>query len=256
MRGFPIVSLGALVGTYNACKVLIPQFEIDEYYGKNEIAIEKWKERYPNAVSYIRTFSVQPNNVSAISGTPTSWTLSHGFYYGTFYGDPSLWKNIRNSRLDSFFVKSVYDNFFNSNNYNLPETSVNDIYVNLPNCTYLADQFSICFSNIQKNIYVNCPIIQTIGKNFLCWDKNVENLFLNLNSSFTIGNIVFYNWKAGYTYINSTTNISLTNLISKFKAKLSSDCNKTLLNGDVITDIATTFDIYWSEEQNSTGSDR
>ena len=52
MRGFPIVSLGSLVGTFDACEVLIPQFEVDEYYqgemniireteGKHNKVIEK-----------------------------------------------------------------------------------------------------------------------------------------------------------------------------------------------------------------------
>ena len=33
MRGFPIVSLASLVGSYYACEVLIPEFEVDQYFG-------------------------------------------------------------------------------------------------------------------------------------------------------------------------------------------------------------------------------
>ena len=65
MAGFPIVSLASLVGTYDACEVLIPQFEIDEYYmGDEAIGKQAWSGRYPTAMSagYIKSINVYPNN--------------------------------------------------------------------------------------------------------------------------------------------------------------------------------------------------
>ncbi len=257
MRGFPIVSLGSLVGTYDACEVLIPQFEVEEYFeGDEERVIQIYKERYPTAVSnnYIKSYTVNPNNLELSEGTQSTVNYSYGFRYETiasFYGIFNKLNNISLYRVDSFYT-TLFNCFMVKTGLFLSYTNYISVYVNLPNIINIGTNSGISSASKVKNVFINSPKANDIGDYFLLYNTTITDLYMNApNITQITGERLLVQ-----TGVGETTGIYLHSLTT-------SDINRlyTLINNNRYTLTATNlykgttctysdFDVrYWSEEQ-------
>ena len=262
MAGFPIVSLASLVGTYDACEVLIPQFEIDEYYmGDEAIGKQAWSGRYPTAMSagYIKSINVYPNNINSTTGVASVITTSQGFLHFENYYSPNLelLMNVNNLRVDAFYNIFFGWPFFGfgqaSNNVNVIE----NLYINSPNVVQIDNGMDLNISLYINNIYFNFPKVKTIGT-LLSWNRYTKTLNFNYSSNLleSVGLNSFVFWDYQETIINTTFNGNVVELFGKLKTSQSAESYVVLKCG--VNDLPLSeFDIrYWDIWQNSSGSDR
>ncbi len=269
MRGFPIVSLGSLVGSYNACEVLIPQFEVDQYFeGDEDKTIQCYKKRYPTVVSkdFIKSYTVNPNNLEMSEGAQSTVNPSYGFYFQTeaeYYGIQNKLENISLYRVDSFYVTALYSdgltNFMINNLRTFAYINYVSIYVNLPNITKLGIQNSFSSGSKVNEVFINSPKANDIGNLFLRYNTTITDLYMNTpNITEITGSYLLYGTNKGETtgiYLHSLTTSDINRLytlIYNNRYKLSAT---NLYKGTTCT--YSDFDVrYWSEEQNNSGSDR
>ena len=261
MRGFPIVSLGSLVGTYDACEVLIPQFEIDEYYqGDGGEAQQSYRERYPvaNSNNYLTTFSILPNNLDSTTGTQTTWKQSNGFYnVNDFYSEITQMLSIKLIRIDAFYVIDISDYFFVFGN-TASVSSVENSYVNLPNTTVLGNSFRLNFSLVMENMYFNFPKIKFIGEYFLCNKNSISRIYFNIENLEQLNIVgptkgVFRSCEGTIEIYSTSDTTTLMNKLLEVKDN-SETTLVTLINSGTCT--LSEFDLrYWDLWQNSSGSD-
>ena len=97
MAGFPIVSLGAItssIDTYveytpHNASIVIPQFEVDEYFNGNEtLVINKYSGGYYLS-NYVESITIKPNNINASTGVQSIITGSNGF----LFDESQSWNN-------------------------------------------------------------------------------------------------------------------------------------------------------------------
>ena len=263
MRGFPIVSLGSLVGTQTNCNVLIPQFEVDQYFeGDEDKTIQCYKERYPTAVSnnYIKSYTVNPNNLELSEGAQSTVNNSFGFgflpacdHYGIF----NKFNNISLYRIDSFYI-TLFNSFMYKYEQTFSYTNYISVYVNLPNIINLGDANGFNSGSKVKSVFINSPKAQDIDIHFLIWNTTINDLYMNTpNITEITGTNLLARTNKGETtgiYLHSLTTSDINRLYTLIYNKRASDA--TNLYKDT-TCTYTDFDVrYWSEEQNNTGSDR
>ena len=267
MAGFPIVSLGSLVGSYEACEVLIPQFEIDEYYMRDEtIGKQAWSGRYPTAVknNYIKKYIVEPNNLKLSSGEMSSINYSGDFMYNEnqSYSIVAKFNKIKFYRIDSFFVTSFEQYGFYWFMYNWQNNSVYsdvvEIRINIPNIKDFGEAAS--FSSVSKStkVYINAPNAVNTGLYFLRYNQKMRYLYLNTPSLSKSrgGTLIYSNTNnIGTTVrIYSTTENETSRLYSLLNGS-KGDYAATLYKGGTCS--LSEFDIrYWDLWQNNAGSDR
>ena len=262
MAGFPIVSLGSLVGSYNACEVLIPQFEIDEYYmGDEAIGKQAWSGRYPTAMSagYIKSINVYPNNINTTTGVASVITTSQGFRNLNSYSIGEKSVNIQYARLDCFYLTKIDLGFLALRAPTTKTQIVEHTYINLPNILLIGVNFNLQLSTNMYNIYLNIPKCNSIGTYLFHQHRIVNNLYFNAPDSLTFGIDCFGSFTNYTMTINSTLN-NVSSLVQKLRNSINNTGNYPSLvkfkEGKVVTDIAKTFDLrYWDLWQNTTGKD-
>ena len=254
MRGFPIVSLGSLVGTFDACKVLMPQFEVDEYFkGDIDANTEFYKQRYALQVSYnwISEYSVFPNNLDSPSGTMNSVGDSSGIngYYNR-YGEYKKVQKLKNIRVDSFYSLRIDGEFLAYGKAAENETPIEEIVINAPYVTFVGGYFNLNISKEINKIKLNLPKVERIGV-FLRYERKVEDIYLNINESVNFANSIAQDWPVGETLIHVTNESQLSNIVNIFKH---TTCMTTFMPGEVCS--FEDFDVrYWSKYENETGLD-
>ena len=264
MRGFPIVSLGALLGGWIVCQLISPQFEIDEYYmGDEAIGKQAWSGRYPTAMSagYIKNYTVNPNNLELSEGTQSSLGYSYGFdlYNNSIYfGIKNKLENISLYRIDSFYTTTLFNSFMNKYDQTFLYTNYISIYVNLPNILHLGHGSAFSSGSKVKNVFINSPKAQDIGPHFLANGTTITDLYMNApNITQITGSYMLAFTNKGETtgiYLHSLTTSDINRLYTLIYNKRAPDA--TNLYKDT-TCTYSDFDVrYWSEEQNNTGSDR
>ena len=265
MRGFPIVGLGSLVGSYDACKVLMPQFEVDQYFeGDEERAIQIYKERYPTAVSnnYIKSYTVYPNNLELSEGTQSTVNYSFGFTFlisSDYYGIFNKLNNISLYRVDSFYTTTLFNAFMNRPNLTFLYTNYISVHVNLPNILHLGHGSAFNSGSKVKNVFINSPKAQDIGNHFLHYNTTITDLYMNTpNITQSTGSNMLLNTNKGETkgiYLHSLTTSDINRLYSLIDSQKDTTSATNLYKGTTCT--YSDFDVrYWSEEQNNAGSDR
>ena len=265
MRGFPIVSLGSLVGSYNACEVLIPQFEIDEYYmGDEEIGKQAWKDKYKNASSLdkISQINVFPNNLDIFEGTMSSTSYSLGFHpYDEYqlYAKGFKLLNIKTIRVDSFYSNKIDSNFFHdweyydlnlndNNEYQIPK-----LVINMPNLQLIQSRFCLNISENINEIQINAPKLITIDYYFLEYYTNANQLLFNTPLLTEIGINAMLGWK-NLINIYSTSNESLERIYEMLITNIDATFSGELIAKGVVD--LSAFDLrYWSAYENETGLD-
>ena len=280
MRGFPIVSLGALLGGWSVCQLISPQFEYDEYYG------DKLHDLYYNVyykdafeLNYLKSFEILPNNLNAIEGTSNYLlTFSTGFDGRLFnttsrpmvvYRNNEKFLNIKNIRIDSFYSTSIQYSFFFNTNYDsyYVDNFNENIYINAPNVNEIYDRFSLVTLGRINNLYLNFPQInQNIGGNFLTYDTVQNNFYMNMQKLEHLPNRNFGGYSSKERYIISTSLKENERLFSLFNSTIQNEelNNRTFIipKSEIIlvpgetTCTLTDFDIrYWSTYENETGRD-
>ena len=257
MRGFPIVSLGSLVGYYNACKVLMPQFEVDEYFkGDIDANTEFYKQRYALQVSYnwISEYSVFPNNLDSTSGTMNSLASSSGIngYYER-YGEYRKVQKLKNIRVDSFYSLRIDSEFLAYGKAAQNETPIEELVINAPYVKYVGGYFNLNISKEIKKIKLNLPRAEEIGI-FLRYERKVEDIYLNINESVNFKDHIAQDWPIGETLIHVNDESQLSNIVNIFNTQKHATCMTTFMPGEVCS--FEDFDIrYWSKYENETGLD-
>ena len=264
MRGFPIVSLGSLVGTsYTNCNVLIPQFEVDQYFeGDEDKTIQCYKERYPTAVSnnFIKSYTVNPNNLELSEGVQSTVDYSFGFTFlisSDYYGIFNKLNNISLYRVDSFYTTTLFNGFMTRPNLTFLYTNYISVHVNLPNVLHLGHGSAFKSGSKVKNVFINSPKAQDIGNNFLHYNTTITDLYINAQNitEITGANLLIRTNEGETTgiYLHSLTTSDINRLYTLIYNKRAPDA--TNLYKDT-TCTYSDFDVrYWSEEQNSSGSD-
>ena len=265
MRGFPIVSLASLVGTsYLNCNILLPQFEVDQYYqGDEERAIQIYKERYPTAASnnYIKSYTVNPNNLELSEGAQSTVNYSYGFLFNVaadFYGIFNKVNNISLYRVDSFYTTSLFDFFMFKGDQIILYNNYISVYVNLPNIIKLGSSCGFSSGSKVKEVYINSPKANDIAEYLLRLNTIITDLYMNTPNIRQITGVnMLYGTNRGETkgiYLHSLTTSDINRLYTLIYNKRAPDATN-LYKGTTCTH--TDFDVrYWSEEQNNTGSDR
>ena len=268
MRGFPIVSLGSLVGTETNCNVLIPQFEVDQYFkGDAERAIQIYKERYPTAVSnnYIKSYTVNPNNLELSEGTQSTVNYSFGFYFhevSNYYGIRNKLDSISLYRVDSFYGTTLSDcdyySFMMNYYSNYIYSNYVSIYVNLPNIINIGINSGFSSGSKVKEVYINSSKANDIADFLLRYNTTITDLYMNTpNITEITGHLLLFNTNNGETtgiYLHSLTTSDINRLYTLIDNNRATTATN-LYEGTTCT--YTDFDVrYWSEEQNSSGSDR
>ena len=263
MRGFPIVSLGALLGGWSVCQLISPQFVYYNVYYKDVVEH-----------NYLKSFEILPNNLNAIEGTSNYLvTFSTGFDGRlsntenrpmVVYHNNEKFLNIKNIRIDSFYLTSIMYSFFFNTNYDSYEVDNfnENIYINAPNVNEIGDRFSFVTLGRINNLYLNFPqIIQNIGGNFLTYDVVQNNFYMNMQKLEGLSRKNFGGYSSKERYIISTSLEENERLFSLFNSTIQNEeiNNNTyiipkseiiLVPGDT-TCTYTDFDVrYWSEEQN------
>ena len=121
MRGFPIVSLGAITTSvdtyveytpYNAT-IVIPDFEVEEYFfGNKSAAFNKYKGGYYQS-SYVDSVEIKPNNLNLKVGSQSIINGSYGFLFNDtqewnnhIYSNETKIENLEKYRIDSYYCLS------------------------------------------------------------------------------------------------------------------------------------------------------
>ena len=254
MRGFPIVSLGSLVGTFDACKVLMPQFEVDEYFDSDvEANTEFYKQRYSLQVSY-GWISEYPNNLDSTSGTMNSLASSSGIngYYNR-YGEYKKVQKLKNIRVDSFYSLRIDSEFLAYGKAAQNETPIEELVINAPYVKYVGGYFNLNISKEINQIKLNLPKVEEIGI-FLRYERKVEDIYLNINESVNFIGHIAQDWPIGETLIHVTDASQLSNIVNIFNTQKHATCMTTFMPGEVCS--LSDFDLrYWSTYENETGLD-
>ena len=263
MRGFPIVGLGCITSSNQTTPptdsfMVIPKFVCDEYYhGDETAAINSFKNYYSEeaTLGYIKSVTIEENNLSLTTGMQTSTSFSQGFcdplYY---YSNHEKVVKINNMRIDSFYTIRIGYVFFNTIESLNVGSSIDMLYVNVPNLLTLDGYFSL---HLMDNIYAfsfNMPKLVTLEHNFLRWPKNSYNLYFNLPSLNNIENPTFYKWNDITTKIHATSDEQIEILHNQFIATLDETSLVNIEKGKVCS--LDVFDLrYWSKYENETGLD-
>ena len=267
MAGFPIVSLGSLVGSYNACEVLIPQFEIDDYYmGDEAIGKQAWSGRYPTAMSagYIKSINVYPNNIYLEAGEESSIVYSCGFTNGfpgssIYYSTGIKEFNITNIRFDGFYTKYIKDYFY----YFLRDSSktfevVNNMYINLPNLLEISRDVDFYFQFDTTNIYLNVPKTLRMNNYTFAFERKLQNINLNAPLLRDIAYGQFRYMYPNVIKVNATDENTIVELTRLFTENVYIENGTPLIpifEEGVLLNLSA-FDLrYWSKYENETGLD-
>ena len=283
MRGFPIVSLGSLtcINGWASCKLINPEFEYDEYYGEqiyNKYLAGYYKNEYDN--NCVKSLEVFSNNINATEGEQIyNIEFSAGFDGRSVSTEGALIKDIyknnekllkiKKVRFDTFYATTIeYSFFFNTDYDGYDANNFNEnIYINAPNLNKIEDRFSLIMIGQFNNLLFNMPKLQIIGAHFLTYNTVQQNMYFltpQLNQIYK-GNLG--GWTQGNRYIISISleeNERISSLINATITRNEINVSNfvipaskaTILPGDT-TCTYTDFDVrYWSEEQNSSGSDR
>ena len=265
MRGFPIVSIGNVTGTSRfESFVVVPQFEVDEYYcGKENRCKEFYEKMNPvaNSLSYIKSFTIYPNNVNLTEGVRSLWDASFGFMnladYYTIYEKLS---KVRNIRVDSFYAYTIGRHFFEANDQ--VERKLESLYINVPNAVGLEGWFALDFFSDLTNLYINGPKVDSTGSAFLYLKRNLQNIRLNTPNFVTVGRDAFGYWNNEiplniYTVQGEAESIRIMEMfdIAKDNIGQHEGSNATFAAKSEAISIED-FDIrYWDIWQNTTGKD-
>ena len=277
MRGFPLVSLGSITcnststptySPYNA-NLVIPQFEVDEYFNRNEtLAINKYKGGYYSS-SRISTITVNANNLDMKTGTQTNLNSSFGFlidvkneYKSDYYSNKTKLQNIYSYRIDSFYCPQIYKTFFHIPNGSQKKELSSELHINMPNAIEILRGNTLFLSTKQTKGYFNIPKVDNFGSYFLdhLQNPNVELVFNISTQNLSIYECFWYsptNISISSTSINDAT--VLRNLFYSHRATSGNsmqDYRGVLSVGRDNVSLSE-FDLrYWDLWQNSSGSDR
>ena len=277
MRGFPIVSLGAItssVDTYvektpHNATIVIPEFEVEEYFSGNKTsAINKYSGGYYSS-NYVESIAIKPNNINASTGDQSIITGSYGFSFddtqiwiNNVYGVKTKVDKIEKYRIDSFYCTSFRHNFlWHSGGQNSKNDYKKDknIYINVPNLLMFGYHHTFSISLYTEKLYLNIPKIQDFS-NCLFNSLN-ETLEIIFNLIFTNQPMTNVGINAEGNYTISTTSLSNTNLV--YSALFNNRCvppDMYFFRGQMFLGRSNVplseFDIrYWDLWQNTTGKD-
>ena len=217
MRGFPIVSLGAITCNttslpsyfpYNA-NLVVPQYELDEYFDSNLSDLQtKYNGGYYSS-SRISTITVNANNLDMKSDEQTNLNSSFGFvvdidneYKADYYSNKTKLQNIYSFRIDSFYCKQIYRTFFFIRINSASDILADNLYLNMPNVIEFMRGNTLFLSTKQTKGYFNIPKVTNFGDYFLdhLQNPNIELIFNISTQNLNIYECFWY----------SPTNISIS----------------------------------------------
>ena len=279
MRGFPIVSLGAIttsVDTYveytpHNATIVIPDFEVEEYFfGNKSAAINKYKGGYYQS-SYVDSVEIRPNNLSLKEGSQSIIYGSYGFLFddnelwnNRIYSNETKIENLEKYRIDSYYCLSFESLFFWQSNSNSSLNDINKnktIFINVPNLQRFTIHHTFSISIFTEKIYLNIPKITDFGSYlFNSLSESIElnfNVNLNSQSALAVGDNVKGNWTISSTILASASKIRdflyENRAIFVTQPDWSFNGSMTVGRDDVSIE---EFDIrYWDIWQNESGSD-
>ena len=280
MRGFPIVSLGAIttsVDTYvkytpHNATIVIPDFEVEEYFFGNEtLAINKYSGGYYQS-SYVDSVEIKPNNLSLKEGSQSIIYGSYGFLFddnelwdNRIYSNETKIENLEKYRIDSYYCLSFESLFFwQSNSY----SSLNDInknktiFINVPNLQRFTIHHTFSISIFTEKLYLNIPKITDFGSYlFNALSESIElnfNVNLNSQSALAVGVYAKGNWTISSTNLASASKIRdflYTNRVVSVTQPNTNFTGSMKVGRDDVS--IEEFDLrYWDLWQNNSGSDR
>ena len=280
MRGFPIVSLGAITSstdtfvsyTPNNATIVIPDFEVEEYFfGNKSAAFDKYKGGYYQR-SYVDSVEIKPNNLNLKVGSQSIITGSFGFLFNEteiwdnhIYSNETKIENLEKYRIDSYYCLSFEPLFFWHCNTN---SSLNDIkktktiFINVPNLQRFKKHHAFSISIFTEKLYLNIPKLTDFGSHlFNQLDESIELIFnvkLNSQSALAVGVYAKGNWTISSTMLASASKIKdllyENRVISVTQPNLNFTGSMTVGRDNVPL---SEFDIrYWDLWQNESGSDR
>ena len=280
MRGFPIVSLGAIIADSDEiidsiplANIVIPNWEVNEYHnGDATIAKNKYvgnngyyKETYINSIQIANS---KYDNVDLIDAEMTQIiSYSYGFlfdkldfYLNNYYSNEKKLESMQIFRVDSFYVNSIKYRFLWEQQGSGTSLSTFNSCINLPNLISFDRSHKFSISINTKKIYLNVPNLQSFGTYLF------DGLLDDVEIIFNLNNFVDDGQKLGYfangNYIISTTNDeeftkAETNYMWEIRsiATDNSNFNGTISVGRSNVPLSE-FDIrYWDLWQNTTGKD-
>ena len=280
MRGFPIVSLGAITSstdtfvpyTPNNATIVIPDFEVEEYFfGNKSAAFDKYKGGYYQR-SYVDSVEIKPNNLNLKVGSQSIITGSFGFLFNEteiwdnhIYSNETKIENLEKYRIDSYYCMSFEPLFFWQCNTNSSLNDINKnktIFINVPNLQRFTKHHTFSISIFTEKLYLNIPKITDFGLNlFNQLDESIElnfNVNLNSQSALLVGVYAKGNWTISSTILASASKIKdllyENRHLSVTKPNTNFTGSMTVGRDDVSLE---EFDIrYWDLWQNESGSDR
>ena len=258
MRGFPIISLPSLTGTYyNDCHIIIPEFEVKEYFiSDEEVAKNNWLSKYSeaNMMGYIKNLEVKPDNLKIVVGQMSKIVASDGFYFSTPYGDIEKALSIKEMRVDSFYLYYLNHHFYQSEF--ILGTRIDNLYFNLPNVITIQTGFNLSLYEGIDNIYLNIPRAILINNFNLDGPHKVETINLNYDRNLLkMEAPSFSNWPLQITIINCTNIGNIDEILNKYESSKNENALVTFVKGTGSLDLSE-FDIrYWDIWQNESGTD-
>ena len=280
MRGFPIVSLGAITTSVDTfvsytphnATIVIPDFEVEEYFfGNKSAAFNKYKGGYYQS-SYVDSVEIKPNNLNLKVGSQSIINGSYGFLFNDtqiwdnhIYSNETKIENLEKYRIDSYYCLSFEPLFFwhADSNSSLNDINKNKIiFINVPNLQRFTKHHTFSISIFTEKLYLNIPKITDFGTHlFNQLDESIElnfNVNLNSQSALAVGVYAKGNWTISSTILASASKLRdllyENRLISVTEPNLNFTGTMTVGRDDVPL---SEFDIrYWDIWQNNAGSDR
>ena len=279
MRGFPIVSLGAIttsVDTYveytpHNSAIVIPEFEVEEYFSGNKTsAINKYSGGYYQS-SYVDSVEIKPNNLNLKVGLQSIIYGSYGFLFNDsqqwdnhIYSNETKIENLEKYRIDSYYCMSFESLFFwhADSNSSLNDINKNKtIFINVPNLQRFTMHHTFSISIFTEKIYLNIPKITDFGSYlFNSLSESIElnfNVNLNSQSALAVGANVKGNWTISSTILASASKIK--DLLYENRAIFVTSPNLNFIGSMTVgrdNVPLSEFDIrYWDLWQNTTGKD-
>ena len=214
-----------------------------------------------NSFSYIKSFTIYPNNINLTEGSRSLWDASFGFMnsmeYYTIYEKLS---KVRNIRVDSFYEYTIGRHFFEANDQ--VERKLESLYINVPNAVSLEGWFTVDFFSDLTNLYINGPKVNSTGSAFLYLVRNLQNIRLNTPNFVTVGRDAFAYWNNEiplniYTVQGEAESIRIMEMFDIAKDNIGQHEGSNAIFAAKSEAISIEeFDIrYWSKYENETGLD-
>ena len=279
MRGFPIVSLGAITSstdtffsvTPHNATIVIPDFEVEEYFfGNKSVAFNKYKGGYYQS-SYVDSVEIKPNNLSLKVGSQSIISGSYGFLFNDttpwdnhIYSNETKIENLEKYRIDSYYCLSFEPLFF----WHSPaQNSKNDykkdknIYINVPNLLMFGYHHTFSISLYTEKLYLNIPKLTDFSSQlFNSLDESIElnfNVNLNSQSALLVGSYAKGNWTISSTILASASKIK--DLLYENRAIFVTESTANFIGSMTVgrnNVPLSEFDLrYWDLWQNESGSD-